>query len=59
MVEYQEINRHAEGRVPIELVDGARLVQPMERMELGVTPRTVYDVGGRFFTEYRATGSPK
>jgi restriction system protein len=41
------------GRFPIELVDGERLVGLMERLQLGVKPRTVYDVDDRFFDEYR------
>ena len=41
------------GRVPIELVDGERLVRLMERLELGVKPRTVYDVDREFFISYR------
>lgn len=38
-----------EGGMPIELVDGERLVGLMERLQLGVKPRTVYDVDKRFF----------
>ena len=41
------------GLFPIELVDGERLVELMERLRLGVTPRTVFDVDDRFFEEYR------
>ncbi len=42
-----------DGAPPIELVDGPRLVKLMERLGLGVTPRTVYDVNERFFEQYR------
>ena len=42
-----------EGAPPIELVDGERLVHLMERLRLGVVPRTVFDVDDRFFDEYR------
>ena len=41
------------GLFPIELVDGERLVELMERLRLGVRPRTVFDVDERFFDEYR------
>ena len=41
------------GLFPIELVDGERLVELMERLGLGVSPRTVFDVNDRFFDEYR------
>lgn len=42
-----------EGTPPIELVDGERLIQLMERLKLGVVPRTVFDIDHRFFEEYR------
>ena len=42
-----------DGAPPVELVDGVRLVELMERLNLGVKPRTVYDVDERFFEEYR------
>jgi len=41
------------GLFPIELVDGERLVGLMERLQVGVRPRVVYDVDERFFDEYR------
>ncbi len=41
------------GALPVELVDGERLVALMERLGLGVRPRTVYDVDAAFFAEYR------
>ena len=41
-----------EGAPPLELVDGDQLVRLMQRLSLGVTPRTVYDVDVRFFEEY-------
>jgi restriction system protein len=41
-----------EGAPPLEPVDGERLVQLMERLGLGVKPRTVFDVDERFFEEY-------
>jgi restriction system protein len=42
-----------DGAPPVELVNGKRLVELMERLRLGVAPRTVYDVDGRFFEEFR------
>ncbi len=42
-----------DGTPPIELVNGKRLVELMERLQLGVQPRTVYDVDQRFFEEFR------
>lgn len=42
-----------DGAPPIELVDGDTLVQMFERLELGVKPKTVYEVDETFFEEYR------
>lgn len=42
-----------DGAPPIELVDGETLVQMFERLELGVKPKTVYEVDEAFFEEYR------
>ena len=42
-----------DGAKPIELVDGDKLVELFESLELGVKPRTTYDVDPRFFDEYR------
>jgi restriction system protein len=41
-----------EGGMPVELVDGERLTRLMQRLELGVHPRTVYDVDTRFFDQF-------
>ena len=41
-----------EGGMPVELVDGERLVALMQRLQLGVRPRTVYDVDPKFFEEF-------
>jgi len=43
-----------DGVPPIELVDGEHLVGLFEQMELGLTPRTTYDVDGAFFEPYRS-----
>lgn len=42
-----------DGAPPIELVDGEQLVQMFERLELGVKPKTIYEVDEAFFEEYR------
>lgn len=42
-----------DGAPPIELVDGDTLAQMFERLELGVKPKTVYEVDEAFFEEYR------
>jgi restriction system protein len=42
-----------EGGMPVELVDGQRLVRLMERLGLGVRPRTVFDVDPKFFETFQ------
>jgi len=42
-----------DGAPPIELVDGEKLVALFEQLELGVKPRTAYDVDTGFFAEYQ------
>ena len=42
-----------DGVPPIELVDGEKLIQLFEDLELGLTPRTAYELNERFFDEYR------
>ncbi|HYA42481.1 MAG TPA: restriction endonuclease [Syntrophobacteraceae bacterium] len=42
-----------EGVPPIELVDGDKLVQLFEQTQLGLTPKTIYEIDYRFFDEYR------
>ncbi len=42
-----------DGTAPIELVDGERLSTLLERLQLGVIPRTVFDVDRQFFDEFR------
>lgn len=41
-----------DGVPPIELVDGDRLVELMQRLQIGVKPRTVYDVDHAFFRRF-------
>jgi restriction system protein len=42
-----------DGAPPLELVDGERLVDLFEELELGLKPRTTYDVDHTFFDDYR------
>ena len=42
-----------DGVPPIELVDGDLLVEMFERLELGLTPRTTYDVDEEFFEDFK------
>lgn len=41
-----------EGVPPIELVDGQKLIEMFEELELGLLPKTVYDVDRKFFEEF-------
>jgi restriction system protein len=42
-----------DGAPPIELVDGDTLVQMFEQQQLGLIPRTTYDVDDKFFDDFR------
>jgi len=42
-----------DGVPPIELVDGEALVQMFERLELGLVPRTTYDLDQKFFEDFK------
>jgi len=42
-----------DGVPPIELVDGDKLVRLFENLELGLQPRTTYDIVESFFDEFR------
>jgi restriction system protein len=42
-----------EGVPPIELVDGQRLLDMFEQLQLGLRPRTTFDLDRDFFNEYR------
>lgn len=44
---------HRDGAPPIELVDSERLIDLFEELELGLKPRTTYDVDLAFFEDYR------
>jgi restriction system protein len=42
-----------DGAPPIELVDGDILVQMFEQLQLGLIPRTTYDVDDKFFDDFK------
>lgn len=42
-----------DGVPPIELVDGDKLIELFEQLELGLEPRTTYDLVEAFFDEFR------
>jgi restriction system protein len=37
----------------IELIDGERLMELLEKLEFGLTPKTVYDIDPTFFEKYK------
>ena len=41
------------GAVPIELVDGEKLFEMFQHYELGLRPRTVYDIDFAFFDQFK------
>jgi len=51
----QEARREArrDGARPIELVDGDKLVDMFEKLELGLKPKTIFEVDDGFFEEFR------
>jgi restriction system protein len=42
-----------DGAPPIELVDGDSLVQMFEQLQLGLIPRTTFDVDEKFFNDFK------
>lgn len=42
-----------DGAQPIELVDGDKLVEMFEQLELGMKPKTVYEVDEEFFESFK------
>lgn len=42
-----------DGAPPVELVDGDKLADMLERLELGLKPRHTYEVDQAFFEEYK------
>jgi restriction system protein len=43
-----------DGASPVELVDGGRLIEMFEKLELGLKPRTTYDLDPDFFKPFKA-----
>jgi len=41
-----------DGASPIELVDGQNIITLFEQLELGLLPRTTYEVDLKFFEEF-------
>ena len=42
-----------DGVPPIELVDGEKLVVMLEQLELGLKPRTIYEIDSGFFDSFQ------
>jgi restriction system protein len=42
-----------DGAPPVELVDGDKLLDMFEKLELGLVPRIVYDIDESFFDDFR------
>ncbi len=42
-----------DGVPPIELIDGEKLVDMLEHLELGLKPVTTYEIDGAFFNEFK------
>lgn len=42
-----------DGAPPIEIVDGEKLIIMFQKLQLGVIPRTIYDVDEKFFGEFQ------
>jgi hypothetical protein len=38
---------------PIELVDGEKLLDMLEKLELGLTPRMAYEIDEAFFADFK------
>lgn len=43
-----------DGVPPIELVDGEKLIDMFEKLELGLIPRTAYSIDDRFFEDFKS-----
>lgn len=52
----QDARREArrDGAPPVELVDGDKLVEMFEKLELGLLPRVTFDIDDRFFDEFKS-----
>jgi restriction system protein len=43
-----------DGAPPVEVIDGDKLVDMLERFELGLHPVTTYEIDGASFNEFRS-----
>ena len=43
-----------DGAPPVELIDGEKLIDMLERFELGLNPVTTYELDHSFFSEFKA-----
>jgi restriction system protein len=43
-----------DGAAPIELVDGEKLIDMFQKLELGLKPRTAYEIDQTFFDEFKS-----
>ena len=52
----QEAKREAtrDGAPPVELIDGEKLIDMLEKLELGLKPVTTFEVEHTFFNEFKA-----
>jgi restriction system protein len=41
-----------DGAPPIELIDGEKLIDMLQQLELGLKPVTVYEIEEKFFEEF-------
>jgi len=50
----QEAKKEAirDGAAPIELIDGAKLIEMFERLKLGLRPKTTFEIDESFFDDY-------
>ena len=44
-----------DGVPPIELVDGEKLIEMFESLQLGLTPKKTYEIDEEFFRQFRNT----
>ena len=47
-----EQEAYKEGGFPVELIDGEKLIEMFENLQLGLIPKTVYEIDYEFFKEF-------
>jgi restriction system protein len=45
-----------DGAPPIELIDGEKLIDMLQKLELGLKPVTTFEIDEKFFDEFRSSG---